>query len=210
MLSDSEIQSMKFDELNKFLPKGVEGDIHSQIGLLCEGDGWSVKTLHRGKYGPNDYVVQVKSEGEWDKYKSFTHGDFFEDVAAKAAADNEFVRAEWLPHALRVIQGEAKPTPGPEAPELPGIDIDALTVGTQALAVCEFRRYPRGDSKGGGRYLPINFTSAILHGHWTADEAWDSMRQGLPALRRLDGFRPFRHIDDVDIYIATIDNLAQV
>lgn len=198
---------MLFNELNRSIPKGNKGKRHSNVFDLDAGEGWSVRIKYPGKYGPDDYVVQVKSDGVWDEYRSFTHGDFFMDVDDKAHVDPGFMAREWLPHALKVVQGLTDPHDGPEPPVLPGIALEALTVGTQALAVCEYRRYSRGDSFGGGRYLPINFTAAILHGHWTASEAWASMQRGLPALKELDGFQPFRHTNHVDTYL---ENLAAI
>lgn len=194
---------MIFDELNKHIPKGTPGDIHAHSLELGEGDGWHVQVSYPGKYGPNDFVVQVRSEGVWNKHRNFTHGDFFKDIGIKYVASPSAIRGDWLPHALKVIQGGVSPAPV-GGHTFPGIHIEALTLATQALAVCEYRRYPQGDARGGGRYLPINYTSAMLYGHWTADRAWKMMRVGLPALRTLTGFKPFRHGDNVDEYIAAM------
>lgn len=197
---------MKFDELNKHIPKGTKGKTHSVKLDLGEGPGWAVRVSLPGKYGPNDYVVQVQSEGVWDEFHNFTHGDFFKDIQGKCADAPGIMRTQWLPHVLRVIQGGTTPAAvSMTQHELPGVDLAALTLASQALAVCEYRRYPQGDAKGGGRYLPINYTSAMMYGHWSAEKAWKMMRVGLPALKMLKGFSPFTHTDNVDNYVVAME-----
>lgn len=197
---------MLFDELDDLIP-AVPSDkqnLHTDAMYISGGFGWSVRVRMPGKYkqSSGDFVVEVLSEGVWDDYFQFKHSDFFEDVQAKWDDDPIRLRA-WIEHLLPVVQGTARPARMfPTKCDMPGVHLDALTNAFQALAVCEWRRFPQGDVRGGGRLLPINYLLAILQGHWTVQEASDKMRRGYPALRDLTGFKPFRINDDPATYLA--------
>ena len=198
---------MLFDELDDLIP-AVPADkenLHIHTIYISGGYGWSVRVRYPGKHGSSsgDFVIEVLAEGKWDDYFQFKHSDFFEDVVLKWDEDPERLKA-WLEHLLAVVQGEERPyRMFPTECDLPGIHLDALTNAFQALAVCEWRRFPQGDKRGGGRLLPINYLLAILQGYWDVDQASKLMRKGFPALRDLDGFRPFRIVDDPVTYLET-------
>lgn len=193
---------MNFDTLNTLIPKGREDEVHTNTMYLSGGFGWSVRVRFPGKYGPDDFVIEALSEDVWDDYHPFRHGDLFADVSAKFEHSPNFIKGDWSRHVLEVIKGEAKPRRlYPVECELPGIHLDALTNVMLALAVCEYRRYPKGDKRGGGRYLPVNYMLAMLQGHWDASDATKQMRVGFPALRKLDDFTPFTHQDNAVDYV---------
>lgn len=191
---------MNFNQLNELIPK-VPSDrknLHVHTMYISGGFGWSVRARWPGKHkdSAGDFVVETLSEGVWDDYKQFTHKDLFADIAAKDEAEPDFIRKQWIPHMLSVVSGNERPKRlAPGESSLPGIHIDALTNSIQALTVCEYRRYPQGDPRGGGRYLPVNFTLAILQDKIDIETASDKMRFGFPILRDLD-FTPYKDGDD--------------
>lgn len=200
---------MKFDKLNDLIPK-VPADkdrLHEETMYIGGGYGWSVRVKWPGKHkeSSGDFVVETLSEATWDDYHQFTHHDLFKDVEAKYQADPDYV-LNWLIHVLGVVKGTSAPRQLSVGPSyLPGIHIDALTHSIQALTVCEYRRFPQGDVRGGGRYLPINFMLAILGGFLTMEEAEKGMRRGWPTLRDLPGFVPFNQGQDpmhFDLYLV--------
>lgn len=203
---------MKFTQLDALVPK-VPADadnLHTHTMYVSGGFGWSVRVKWPGKHDSSvgDFVVETLSEGVWDDYHQFTHGDLFKDVYQK---DIEYhaVMQEWLPMMLDVVDGKRSPARmRPLESELPGIHLDALTNTLLALTVCEFRRFPQGDVRGGGRYLPINYMLAMLQTYWTPKEATRQMRKGFPALRSLDGFLPYRRSDTPAIYLDRIGAIA--
>lgn len=204
---------MKFDKLDNLVPK-VPADkdrLHAETMYIGGGYGWSVRVRWPGKHkdSAGDFVVETLSEGTWDNYHQFTHHDLFQDVVAKYNADPEYMK-QWLLHLLEVVKGSAVPRQLSVGPSyLPGIHIDALTHSIQALTVCEYRRFPQGDVRGGGRYLPINFMLAILGGNLTMQEAEAGMRRGWPTLRDLPGFVPFNHASDPKhFYLALVSEVA--
>jgi len=198
---------MRFDNMNELIPRVKnDGKIHTQTMYVSGGFGWSVRVKWPGKHrdSDGDFVVELLSEGVWDDYYQFKHADVFRDVQAKAAADPT-INSVWVEHLLGVAQGTQRPRRFYTLEcELPGVHLDALTNAFQALTVCEYRRYPQGDKRGGGRYLPVNYCLAMLQGYWSPDEATKMMRVGFPALRRLDGFIPFTHSDSPVEYVSEI------
>lgn len=196
---------MLFDIMNQLIPKTKqEGKIHTNTMYVSGGFGWSVRVKWPGKHrdSDGDFVVELLSEGVWDDYHQFKHSDFFVDIQAKAEAMPATINSSWIAELLGVVQGTRVPPKFyPLECDLPGIHLDALTNAFQALTVCEFRRYPQGDVRGGGRYLPVNYTLAMLQGYWTPDEAAKMMRVGFPALRKLDDFIPFTHSDVPGDYV---------
>jgi hypothetical protein len=194
-----------FDELDRLIPKvpADKDNLHTNTMYISGGFGWSVRVKWPGKHpdSEGDFVVEVLSEGVWDDYFQFKHSDFFEDILVKAEHSPE-VMERWVGHLLAVVQGKKKPARlYPLECDLPGVHLDALTNAMQVLTVCEFRRFPQGDVRGGGRYLPVNYALAMLQGHWTAEEASSLMRKGFPALRDLDEFTPFRRAHSVADYM---------
>lgn len=186
---------MKFTQLDLLVPKvpADKENLHTNTMYISGGFGWSVRVRWPGKHGSSsgDFVVETLSEGVWDEYHQFTHSDLFNDILSKHQADPTFSN-KYFPHLLGVVDGEERPLRlRPLESELPGIHVDALTNTLLALTVCEYRRFPQGDKRGGGRYLPINYTLAMLQGYWTPKEATKHMRKGFPALRNLDGFVPY-------------------
>lgn len=195
---------MKFKELNKLIPKGSEGEKHEHTLNLAAAPGWGVRVRYPGKYGPNDYVVEVTDTDKGWTNKQIRHDHLFYDFEEKLNADREWTIQTFLPDLLKIIRGEDEPGPFPTPYGIPGIQVPAFEFATQALAVCEYRRLPSGDPKGGGRYLPINFIVAIALGKWTAGEAAAQMRYGRPAIERLN-FPLFSSLKrDVDGYIEKV------
>lgn len=200
---------MRFDKLNMLIPRvpADKTNLHTNTMYVSGGFGWSVRVKWPGKHSESagDFVVEVLSEGVWDDYHQFKHSDLFEDVMAKSAAQPDLINQTWLVNLLEVVQGVEPPRRFYELEsDLPGIHLDAFTNAMQALTVCEYRRYPQGDRRGGGRYLPVNYMLAMLQGYWTPDEAAKQMRVGFPALRKLDDFIPFTHQDPAHTYCGTI------
>ena len=197
---------MKFHALDTLIPN-VPADktkLHQNTIYISGGFGWSIRVRYPGKHDESrgDFVIEAMSEGVWDEYHPFKHSDLFEDVQAKVGFSNE-INEVWVPHLLSVVQGETHPVRfyGLDSP-YPGVHLDALTNALLALAVCEYRRYPQGDKRGGGRYLPTNYMLAMLQGYWTPDEASSRMREGFPALRRLKGFVPFTEASNPESYVS--------
>lgn len=199
---------MLFDTMNQLIPKTKnQGKIHTSTMYVSGGFGWSVRVKWPGKHrdSDGDFVVEVLSEGVWDDYHQFKHSDLFFDIRDKADLYSDLIHNQWVENLLGVAQGSTAPRKFyPLECDLPGVHLDALTNAMQALTVCEFRRYPQGDIRGGGRYLPVNYMLAMLQGYWTPDEAAKMMRVGFPALRKLDGFIPFTHTDSPEKYAADI------
>jgi hypothetical protein len=200
---------MRFDQLDNLVPRvpADRANLHTNTMYVSGGFGWSVRVKWPGKHKDShgDFVVEVLSEGVWNDYHQFKHSDLFEDISAKAQEAPDFIHGEWVTNLLGVAQGSARPTRFyPLESPLTGIHVDAFTNAAQALTVCEYRRYPQGDVRGGGRYLPINYMLAVLQGFWTPDEASKLMRVGFPALRKLDGFYPFTHSDEPHEYVASV------
>ena len=200
---------MKFDRLDKLIPRvpADKENLHTNTMYVSGGFGWSVRVKWPGKHPDShgDFVVEVLSEGVWNKHTQFKHSDLFEDIQSKAADDDAVINDAWITNLLGVVQGTATPARFyPLESDMPGIHLDALTNAMQALTVCEYRRYPQGDRRGGGRYLPVNYMLAMLQGYWTPDEAAKLMRVGFPALRKLDGFIPFTHTDSPTVYTDSI------
>lgn len=195
---------MKFKELDAVIPRGVSGEKHDNILHLYGGFDWAVRVRYPGKYGPNDYVVEVTDERVGWKNKQVRHDHLFYDFEEKLNADELFTRCTLLPSLLKIVRGEWEPSAAPTPDGIPGVSVAPLEAATQALAVCEYRRLPSGDPKGGGRYLPINFIVAIALGKWTAGEASAQMRFGRPAIERLK-FPLFSSLKrDVDKYIEQV------
>lgn len=200
---------MKFDQLDKLIPRvpADKSKLHTNTMYVSGGFGWSVRVKWPGKHKDShgDFVVEVLSESVWDDYHQFKHADLFADVQAKAAADGELINGWWIENLLGTAQGTERPSRFyPLECDLPGVHLDALTNAMQALTVCEYRRYPQGDVRGGGRYLPVNYMLAMLQGYWGPDDAAKQMRVGFPALRKLDGFIPFTHADNPRTYTSSV------
>lgn len=193
-----------FNELNKLIPKGAAGKKHEHTLPLYGGEGWGVRVRYPGKYGPNDYVVEVTDNRAGWKNKQVRHDHLFYDFEEKLNADTLWTSWVLLPRLLKLVRGESTPEPTPTPDTIPGVSVAALEGTTQALAVCEYRRLPSGDAKGGGRYLPINFIVAIALGKWTAAEASSQMRFGRPAIERLK-FPLFSSLKrDVGLYVEKV------
>lgn len=190
---------LRFHELNKAIPKGALGDKHEHEIVLATGDDWAVRVRFPGKYGPDDYVVEVSDDTMGWKYKQIRHNHLFYDFEEKMNADAAWTAWVLLPRLLRIVRGEHPPAANPTPDHIPGVQVAPLEYATQALAVCEYRRFPQGDKKGGGRYLPINFVMAIALGKWTAAEASAKMRFGRPPLERL-GFPLFNTTTKFETY----------
>jgi hypothetical protein len=190
---------MLFDELNDSIPADSVDPIWTNEYLVKSGPGWAVRVRYPGKYAKNgksvgDFVVEVSQDGLWDEWHKFKHADFFADVEAKAARD-KVVTEELLCHIGSVCQGAFDPEHADwraGTTHLPGILPAALVYAMQALSVCEYRRFPQGDVRGGGRYLPLNFMLAVAGGFWSADEATRLMRVGRPALESVDGLKLYK------------------
>jgi hypothetical protein len=200
---------MRFDNLDKLIPRvpADRANLHTNTIYVSGGFGWSVRVKFPGKHKDShgDFVVEVLSESVWDDYHQFKHSDLFVDILQKSEADRALINDRWVENLLGVVQGTARPSRFfPLESDLPGIHLDALTNALQALTVCEYRRYPQGDVRGGGRYLPINYTLAMLQGYWTAEKASEKMRFGFPELRKLNGFVPFTHSDSPADYVSSV------
>jgi hypothetical protein len=190
---------MLFDELNDAIPADSVDPIWTNEYLVKSGPGWAVRVRYPGKYAKNgksvgDFVVEVKQDGLWDEWHKFKHADFFADVEEKAGV-SKVVTGELLCHIGSVMQGTFDPDHADwraGTDRLPGIYPTALVYAMQALAVCEYRRFPQGDVRGGGRYLPLNFMLAVAGGFWTSDEATRLMRVGRPALDSVDGLKLYK------------------
>jgi hypothetical protein len=202
------VTPMAFDELNQFIPSKVAGEKHSlSIPVYFGADGdrhWGVRVRLPGKYSSSDFVVEVYDTHHWPQWRQFTHAEFFADIQQKSSAGS-LMHDFWVGELLEVCQGNRPPGLHPTN-DLPGLRIDALTHAFQALTVCEFRRFPQGDAHGGGRYLPVNYSLAIMQQAWDADEASKMMQVGFPALRKLDGFIPFTHDDSPAGYLLDVHN----
>lgn len=199
---------MRFDKLNEWIPAvpADKDNLHKHTIYVAGGYDWSVRVKWPGKHktSSGDFVVETLSKPVWNRHHQFTHGDLFKDVESKHRADPEWTQP-WLEDVLPMVDGKVHPARlRPLASELPGIHVDALTASLLPLVVCEFRRFPQGDVRGGGRYLPINYMLAILQGYWTPDEASKLMRKGFPSLRDLEGFVPYRRTTDAQLYVRNL------
>jgi hypothetical protein len=199
---------MIFDTLNSIIPLKVEASQHELSMPLYFGiwdnRHWGVRASFPGKHSDTDFVVEVYDTNHWANWNKFRHRDIFKDLTEKAAYHPD-INGWWVEELLHVVKGSRSPKHMfPSECALPGLHMDALTHALQALTVCEYRRFPQGDRRGGGRYLPINYILAMLQGYWDADEASQSMRIGFPALRSLDGFVPFKHHNDPIKYVSEV------
>lgn len=195
---------MKFKELNKAIPRASQGKKHEHRMNLAADSGWGVRVRYPGKYGPDDYVVEVTDLDLGWENKQVKHDDLFYDIEEKLNADREWTARQLMPDLLKLVRGQSEPRALPTPDGIPGIQVAPLEFTTQALAVCEYRRFPQGDPKGGGRYLPINFMLGIVLDKWTATEAASKMRYGRPVLERL-GFPLFNSTNlNVDKYMKAV------
>lgn len=197
---------MRFDKLNEWIPAvpADKDNLHKHTIYVAGGYDWSVRVKWPGKHkdSSGDFVVETLSKPVWERHHQFTHGDLFKDVRAKYEKHPGII-IDWLSYVLPMVDGDTHPARlYPLESPLPGMHLDALTASLLPLVVCEYRRYPQGDVRGGGRYLPINYMLAILQGFWTPDEASKRMRKGFPELRDLAGFKPYRKATDADDYLA--------
>lgn len=201
---------LKFDNLNETIPSGVDDKKHAHELLISEGDDWKVRVRYPGKYGPSDYVVDV-SHSTWagGEYYPFRHHDMIRQLKWRAGRSPDESK-KYLGVLLPVLQGAREVERFPEIRstgynQYNPLPYDAITVASLTLAVCEYRRYPQGDPRGGGRYLPINYALAVMGGHWNLEEAQKLMRIGFPVLGRIKGFELFKRGTDVDQYLQGFD-----
>jgi len=196
---------MKFNKLNEWIPKvpADKDNLHKHTIYVSGGYDWSVRVKWPGKHvdSAGDFVVETLSKPTWERHHQFTHVDLFNDVMLKFESSPAII-ADWLSYVLPMVDGDTHPARlCPLECDLPGVHLDALTASLLPLVVCEYRRYPQGDVRGGGRYLPINYLLSILQGYWTPAEAARKMRKGFPPLRELDGFVPYRRAVDAETYL---------
>lgn len=196
---------MKFNKLNAWIP-AVPADrdnLHKHTLYVSGGYDWSVRVKWPGKHkdSAGDFVVETLSKPVWERHHQFTHVDLFRDVMLKFEAAPDIIE-DWLRYVLPMVDGDAPAARLYDLEcDLPGIHLDALTASLLPLVVCEYRRFPQGDVRGGGRYLPINYLLSLLQGHWVPDEASMMMRKGFPPLRDLEGFVPYRRATDAEVYL---------
>ncbi|WZB39689.1 hypothetical protein SEA_CURSIVE_238 [Streptomyces phage Cursive] len=190
---------MKFEELNNRIPYVTGGMKH--ILSTSPYDGVTLRMPGRHENDTEtpggDFVVEITDDTTSWESKQFTHQHIFDDFQDKTDLDEDAAKKLMSLYA-KVVMGEDPDDmfkygyPKSEAWE-GTVKVDTLLAALQCLAVAEHRRYARYEAKMGGRFLPARFTTGIVYGLWTADDAKMVVRKGRPGvemLERLNGKPP--------------------
>lgn len=169
---------MDWDSLAGLIPSRVRGDVGippcSQVTELPSDEGWSLTVAQPGVHWRvteppgGDYRINLTIEKlRWQDH-AFTHEDLFHDVFSKAQEDETYAKQVLAPSLVEVCAEGRDPFQVFEFvhnAELPGIPAEALLGTSQALALCEHRRYKRNEPLG-GRCLPTRFVLGIIFQGW--------------------------------------------
>lgn len=184
---------MDWDSLNGLIPMKVEGtELYSSNTLIADGDGWKIYTLHPGKHkdSKGDFRIDVFSvTADWDNHP-FRHNDLFADIGNKSEANRTWMTETFAPALAKTVVNGIDPrsliNKSFEEIELPGLEIEALLIASQALALCEHRRYEKYEPET-GRFLPARLAVGIIYYVWPYTEAIRVQREGRRGLTHLRG-----------------------
>lgn len=134
-----------------------------------------------------DFVVMVDDEEMGWVLHQFTHDDLFFDIERKVLASRTTAEKLLSAYAKIVVHGvspgtfnfkQIKSWTGTLHPQ-------TFLYAVQCLSICEYRRHGHHERRGGGRKLPLRFSSGIVEGLWTAQEASGVQRRGRVGLDNL-------------------------
>jgi hypothetical protein len=132
-----------------------------------------------------DFAIQVADESDgWTRGRFFTHRELFLDVERKARADRESVKTTLIPALVNVVAEGSDPLLESLPRPTVGLHPRALLAASQALSLCERRRFYE-HAPLGGRALPARFAVGIAYDLWTAAEASAVEKKGKHGLREL-------------------------
>jgi hypothetical protein len=183
----AQLNYMNFQELNEYIPYAT-GEVehvltmkpYKNITLMLPG-----RHQHDTVPPGGDFVVKITDSNKKWKGHQFKHTDLFEDFEEKRNVVQLMTR-ELLKDYESVVNGVDPDILGWSEHDLPGIQPKTLLYACQCLAVAEHRRYGKFESKGGGRFLPLRFSTGIALGLWSAKQAADKQRQGRPGVEELE------------------------
>ena len=185
---------MDFNELNATIPRATGEKLHVMTMKPYTNITLAMPGRHQKDTDPigGDFVVMVDDTNLGWVQHQFTHGDLWDDLEKKMAADS-YAATDLMKDYAGVVRGFA---PG-SGWTLRGsgvwkntLDPQTFLYAVQCLAVAEHRRYWPHEKDGGGRYLPARFSAGIIEGKWSAADAKQYQyrgRQGLENLIKLKG-----------------------
>lgn len=182
---------MKFTDLDKHIPY-MTGKKHTKETVIWKhGFDQEITALSPGKYqdvtnGGDFVVVVTDGKAGWDKHK-FRHVDLFEDFERKAQKNLEDTQ-RLLTETSWCCTNNGDPDELKDRASLPGLYEGTIHRTAQALALAEWRRYAVHEANGGGRWLFLKFLAGIVNGKWTAADAAQHEKSGMPGLRKLEHF----------------------
>jgi hypothetical protein len=180
---------MDFKELNEWVPHVVGAKLYVQTYKPYPNITLMMPGRHQADTNPigGDFVVCVDDNyKDWTQHQ-FSHVDIFHDIYQRQYSS--FMKTEdFLRLYMQVVQGH-------DPAEYEGLlhngigtamDPNTFFYAVQCLAVAEYRRYARFESKFGGRYLPFRFAAGIVEGKWTVSDATARQRAGRPGVEQLE------------------------
>lgn len=178
---------MNFTELNEIVPFARYGKAKSLSMSPFNGVTLLLPGRHAEDTSPKggDFCVCIDDEKKkWTRHQ-FTHTDIFRDIEAKSKVD-PCLTNELMADYVGIVHNDEHVPLWADRKGLPGVHPQTFLYGVLSLAVAEYRRYARFESKFGGRYLPLRFAAGITEGRWDASQAAEKQKKGRPGVEWLE------------------------